>query len=124
MEEFSKYGVNSFYVSVNHKAKMIKAYFHDNEMGYNIDYGICLDVCTLNHFYQNNIHDNGGGIKGVLLEKCKPTLYLNFTEKRCRIQVQKKLSKNSEAKPVEAGENIVKVESEGEEILFLMNVAG
>ena len=34
----------------------------DNEMGYNPDYGIDVDFCTLNHFYQNYIHDNSGGI--------------------------------------------------------------
>ena len=38
MDEFAKYGMNHFYISVNHKKKMIKAYFGDNRSRYQIEY--------------------------------------------------------------------------------------
>ncbi len=38
MDEFSKYGMNKFYVSVNYKSKMIKAYFEDFSTEYKISY--------------------------------------------------------------------------------------
>lgn len=38
MDEFAKYGMKCFYVSVNHKAKMIKAFFEDFDKGYTIKY--------------------------------------------------------------------------------------
>ncbi len=38
MDEYAKYGMSNFYVSVNHKAKMIKAYFEDHDIGYEIKY--------------------------------------------------------------------------------------
>lgn len=38
MDEYAKYGMSDFYISVNHKAKMIKAYFEDQDIGYNIKY--------------------------------------------------------------------------------------
>jgi len=38
MDEYAKYGVTNFYISVNHRAKMIKAYFEDQDIGYKIKY--------------------------------------------------------------------------------------
>ncbi|RZB29749.1 MAG: hypothetical protein SRB1_02029 [Desulfobacteraceae bacterium Eth-SRB1] len=38
MDEYTKYGLSNFYISVNHKAKMIKAYFDDQDIDYNIKY--------------------------------------------------------------------------------------
>ncbi|WP_306534106.1 nucleotidyltransferase family protein [Geobacter sp.] len=38
MDEYAKYGINDFHISVCHKAKMIKAYFEYIENGYNIHY--------------------------------------------------------------------------------------
>ncbi|SNB45042.1 sugar phosphate nucleotidyltransferase [Geobacter sp. DSM 9736] len=38
MDEYAKYGIKDFHISVCHKAKMIKAYFEYIENGYNIHY--------------------------------------------------------------------------------------
>lgn len=38
MAEYAKYGMSNFYISVNHKAQMIKAYFEDQDSGYKIKY--------------------------------------------------------------------------------------
>lgn len=38
MEKFAEYGITHFYVSLNHKARMIKAFFEDNADQYNISY--------------------------------------------------------------------------------------
>lgn len=38
MDEYAKYGINDFHISVCHKAQMIKAYFEYTENGYNIQY--------------------------------------------------------------------------------------
>ena len=38
MDEYSKYGMNHFYISVSHKEKIIKAYFNGFESGYQIEY--------------------------------------------------------------------------------------
>lgn len=38
MEKFSKFGVNDFHISINHKGKMIKAYFEDNTHKYRISF--------------------------------------------------------------------------------------
>lgn len=38
MDEFAKYGINKFYISLHDKAQMIKAYFHDHELPYKIEY--------------------------------------------------------------------------------------
>lgn len=38
IEKFAAYGATHFYVSVNHRAKMIKAFFEDFAMKYNISY--------------------------------------------------------------------------------------
>lgn len=38
MDEFSKYAIRKFYVSVNDKSRMIKAYFHDHQLPYEIKY--------------------------------------------------------------------------------------
>lgn len=38
MDEYAKFGINDFYISVNHKANMIKAYFEDKQAKYNINY--------------------------------------------------------------------------------------
>ena len=34
MDEYAKYGMKNFYISINHKGKMVKAYFEDHESGY------------------------------------------------------------------------------------------
>lgn len=36
MDRFNEYGIKDFYVSINHKSKMVKAYFEDTNTGYNI----------------------------------------------------------------------------------------
>ncbi len=36
MDEFGKFGMDKFYVSLNSKGRMIKAFFHDHEMPYEI----------------------------------------------------------------------------------------
>ena len=38
MEKFNDFGVNRFFISVNHKSKMIKAYFEETNCKYKIDY--------------------------------------------------------------------------------------
>jgi len=38
MDKFGEYGINNFYVSVNHKSKMIKAYFEDVDTEHNITF--------------------------------------------------------------------------------------
>lgn len=38
MDKFSEYGINKFFVSVNHKAKMVKSYFEDSNGNYSITY--------------------------------------------------------------------------------------
>lgn len=38
LDKFYDYGVNDFYVSVNHKAKIIKSYFEEVEPNYTINY--------------------------------------------------------------------------------------
>ena len=38
MDKFRKFGMNDFYVSLNDKGRMIKAYFHDHDQGYRIEY--------------------------------------------------------------------------------------
>jgi NDP-sugar pyrophosphorylase family protein len=38
MAEYAKYGLHKFYLSVNYKAKMIKAYFEDATKNYSIEY--------------------------------------------------------------------------------------
>ncbi|HYX08832.1 MAG TPA: nucleotidyltransferase family protein, partial [Bacteroidales bacterium] len=40
IDRFRKYGVKKYYLSLNHKAAAIKAYFEDQEIDYNIQY-IC-----------------------------------------------------------------------------------
>lgn len=38
MDEFKKFGMNDFFISLHDKGSMIKAYFHDHSLGYRIDY--------------------------------------------------------------------------------------
>lgn len=38
MDKYHEYGMSDFMISVNHKAKMIKAYFEERKDGYNINY--------------------------------------------------------------------------------------
>jgi len=38
MEKFSDFGINEFYISINHKASMIKAYFEETNKKYSIRY--------------------------------------------------------------------------------------
>lgn len=38
MDEFSKFGMNNFYISLRDKGRMVRAYFHDYELGYDIKY--------------------------------------------------------------------------------------
>lgn len=38
MDEYAKYGMKEFYVSINHKGNMIKAFFADYNVGYKIEY--------------------------------------------------------------------------------------
>ncbi|MFA6402597.1 MAG: nucleotidyltransferase family protein [Salinivirgaceae bacterium] len=38
MDEYIKYGVNEFYLTLNHKANLIKAYFDDDSKDYNLSY--------------------------------------------------------------------------------------
>jgi dTDP-glucose pyrophosphorylase len=38
MDEFAKFGINDFYLCLNEKAKMVKAYFHDHDLGYNLQF--------------------------------------------------------------------------------------
>lgn len=38
MEEYAKYGMNEFYISINHKGNMVKAFFADCNLGYSIKY--------------------------------------------------------------------------------------
>ena len=38
MDEFAKYGMNKFYLTVNDKSRMIKAYFYDHTIDYKIDF--------------------------------------------------------------------------------------
>lgn len=38
MEKFKDFGVKKFYISINHKSKMIKAYFEETNSEYNIHY--------------------------------------------------------------------------------------
>jgi len=38
MDEFGKFGMKEFFITVNDKGRMIKAYFHDYNLGYQINY--------------------------------------------------------------------------------------
>jgi len=38
MDKFGSYGMRNFKISVNEKSRMIKAYFHDHELPYSIEY--------------------------------------------------------------------------------------
>lgn len=38
MDRFKEFGVNDFKISVNEKSKMIKAYFHDHSLPYDLEY--------------------------------------------------------------------------------------
>ncbi len=38
MDEFYKFGMSNFYISLSDKEKMVKAYFHDHDLGYQIKY--------------------------------------------------------------------------------------
>ncbi len=38
MDEFISHGLENFFITLKDKAKMIKAYFHDHDMGYKINY--------------------------------------------------------------------------------------
>jgi len=38
IDEYRKYGIEQFYLSVNHKSKMIKAFFEDQTVDYTIEY--------------------------------------------------------------------------------------
>lgn len=38
MDEFYKFGISHFYISLQEKERMIMAYFHDHTLGYNIEY--------------------------------------------------------------------------------------
>jgi NDP-sugar pyrophosphorylase family protein len=38
MDEFYKFGMSNFYISLSDKEKMVMAYFHDHELGYQIKY--------------------------------------------------------------------------------------
>ena len=38
MDKFGFYGIKNFYLTLNDKAKMIKAFFHGNNLGYNINF--------------------------------------------------------------------------------------
>jgi len=38
MDEFHKFGMNNFFISLNDKEKMVKAYFYDHDLAYNINY--------------------------------------------------------------------------------------
>ena len=38
MDNFSEYGMNDFYISVNDKSRMIKSYFHDHSLNYDINF--------------------------------------------------------------------------------------
>lgn len=38
MDKFSQYGITEFYISINHKARMIKFYFEETNTAYNIHY--------------------------------------------------------------------------------------
>ena len=38
MDEFHKFGLNKFHISINYKGQMIKGYFHDNDLPYKIKF--------------------------------------------------------------------------------------
>ncbi len=38
MDEFHKFGIDNFHISLNDKEKMVMAYFHDHDLNYNIQY--------------------------------------------------------------------------------------
>ena len=38
MDKFHEYGIEEFYITLNHKARMVKAYFHDHDLSYKINY--------------------------------------------------------------------------------------
>jgi dTDP-glucose pyrophosphorylase len=38
MDMFGQYGMKDFYITLNDKGKMIKAYFHDHDLGYNLNF--------------------------------------------------------------------------------------
>ena len=38
MDEYAKFGMKKFYITINHKAKIIKAYFEEQESSYSLDF--------------------------------------------------------------------------------------
>lgn len=65
INRFNKYGINDFYLIVNHKKNMIKAYFNENEKKYNIHY---ID--------EDKPLGTGGGLS-LLSGKIKETFFLS-----------------------------------------------
>jgi len=65
MDEFGKFGINKFYISLKDKGRMVEAYFHDHELGYRIDY-----------IYEEEPLGTAGALK-YLEDKIKKTFFVS-----------------------------------------------
>ncbi len=77
MNNFHKYGCNDFHLIVNHKKNMIKAYFGENSLGYNVMYA------------EENMQLGTGGGLSLLKEKIHSTFILS----NCDILINEDIAK-------------------------------
>ena len=77
MDEFAQYGMHSFYITINHKGKMIKAFFEENESYENI------------HFVEENKPLGTVGSLRYLNDELKSTFFVT----NCDILIDENYSK-------------------------------
>lgn len=65
MDKFAEFGMNDFYISINYKAQMIKAYFEDQQCKYNLT------------FIQENKPLGTGGSLKLLKNKFKSSFFVS-----------------------------------------------
>lgn len=77
MDKFSIYGVNEFYISINHKAKMIKSYFEEMNTKYLINYveeNMPLGTAGCLKFLEDKINDS------VMVSNCDIIIDCDYSE--------------------------------------------
>ncbi|MFH1309415.1 MAG: sugar phosphate nucleotidyltransferase [Candidatus Omnitrophota bacterium] len=77
MDKFAKYGIKDFYVTINHKAKMIKSYFEETQPPYNISYleeDLPLGTAGSLKFLEGKIEES------VIVSNCDIIVDCDYTE--------------------------------------------
>lgn len=77
MEKFSIFGVNEFYISINHKAKMVKSYFEEMNTKYLIHYieeDMPLGTAGCLKFLQDKIKDS------IMVSNCDIIIDCDYSE--------------------------------------------